>query len=749
MLFAGPAPYLLFRWGIPAGWAAPAAWQAGRPVVLALAAALVLGAARALALRAGGGFRGDRATPSGTLLLALFAVVVASLLPLNARVALLTLTAAIGFAGWALFVSGLPAGAGAGALGLWGRLARMRRGPFLALAFVTSLALHLAVGWAAFGFRASIPDSLDQLFQARLFLSGRLTAPAPPEPDAFRFLYMAIDRGRWYSQYPPGHPVLLAAGLVLHATPLVVPLLGSLGVLVLYALAREASGEAAGRLAALLGTLSAFWNLMCGELLSHVPTALFLMLFVWLFLRARHRGSAVAGLLSGLAWGWAANVRPLTAAALAAAVLGWNLVARGAPARRRLAAMLLVAPGAVLGLGVLLWYNQATNGHPLVFGYQVTQGPLHRLGFGVRRMNDEVIDFTPLIGAEHTAWHLGGLGLFGLGSPVPLWVLAFLPFLRRRRTPAERLFLWLALVTPAVHFFYPFTDTILGPRLVFESLPFLLALAARGLADGPPAAVRLRAPGAAALALLLPAALVRLPSDTAFNAILSRLPQARVLERLPPDPPGPALALVSDFHFGIFGFGRLTPDLDRPVIWALDRGPLNLPLARAFPGRTPYLLRERGGRLAFLRVTDPVVDLVALRRGGGGAARGVEATTVPLEGRDWEVLYATALPASVTFPVTAPAHAWLLFSPFPIPGSGAVVDAVVEAREGPGAPRVLARRRVAALAEGQVVTLPPQEEVELAPFAGRAIELTLRAEPAPGHAGGGFVWVHPRVAAWE
>ena len=51
-------------------------------------------------------------------------------------------------------------------------------------------------------------DSIAQLFQARIFLGGGLTAPAPEYPEFFGATHLLIQEGRWFSQYPPGQPKL-------------------------------------------------------------------------------------------------------------------------------------------------------------------------------------------------------------------------------------------------------------------------------------------------------------------------------------------------------------------------------------------------------------------------------------------------------------------------------------------------------------------------------------------------------------
>jgi hypothetical protein len=81
------------------------------------------------------------------------------------------------------------------------------------------LGLLLTTAIFAFARRPLLIDSVIQWFQAKIFASGRLYAGAPPDEAFFAVQHMLVDGGRWYSQYPPGHSVLLGLGAVLGVGP--------------------------------------------------------------------------------------------------------------------------------------------------------------------------------------------------------------------------------------------------------------------------------------------------------------------------------------------------------------------------------------------------------------------------------------------------------------------------------------------------------------------------------------------------
>lgn len=72
------------------------------------------------------------------------------------------------------------------------------------LAFAGSLIISEIV----FARSPFIHDEFGYIFQAKIFLAGKLYAPSPCPREAFDFPHI-INNGRWYSQYPPGFPMLL------------------------------------------------------------------------------------------------------------------------------------------------------------------------------------------------------------------------------------------------------------------------------------------------------------------------------------------------------------------------------------------------------------------------------------------------------------------------------------------------------------------------------------------------------------
>lgn len=322
-------------------------------------------------------------------------------------------------------------------------------------------------------------DSIIQLFQGKMFAGGAASAPAPVYEGFFTTQHMLVDGGRWYSQYPPGHPAALALGVWIGA-PWLIPILFSLATAWLIVdTAARLFGEDTARLTLILLLLSPFFWFMGASHMNHVSALLFVALFLWCIVRweasAEGRDGPKAGWvgLAGLALGTAFLSRPLTSAAVGAALL---VPAIGIAGRRWLPQGLLAAAGFALTASGYFLFNAVTTGHPLTAGYVKLWGDSHGLGFHQSPWGDS---HTPITGLRNELIDLGLLHsfLFEWAIPALLPLGAFLALgWATRRWEARMLGAFLAI--PAAYFFYWHRDAFLGPRYLYEGLPFLMPLLA-------------------------------------------------------------------------------------------------------------------------------------------------------------------------------------------------------------------------------------------------------------------------------
>ncbi len=320
-------------------------------------------------------------------------------------------------------------------------------------------------------------DSIAQLFQARIFLGGSLTAPAPEYPEFFGATHILIHEGRWFSQYPPGHPALLAIGLLAGLPWLVNPLFAAGTLVLVCAAARRLLGEGGARLSAALYLISPFALFMSASYMNHVTTGFFLALALYAAVRTEGgERRLVWPLLTGAALAAAATVRPLEAAAWAAVLGVWVLVRRGWKPT------VVVGTACLFGLVPLLLYNGLTTGHPLRFGYSLLWGAGHGLGFHTDPWGEP---FTPVVSFANTALDLQRLNVLLYLWPFPSLIFVFAALVYALRGDRSRgavvLLAALLLAAPLAYFFYWHRDNYLGPRFVFASLVPALILTAAGI----------------------------------------------------------------------------------------------------------------------------------------------------------------------------------------------------------------------------------------------------------------------------
>jgi hypothetical protein len=501
-------------------------------------------------------------------------------------------------------------------LRLVGRFLLHRLDPalFLLLTSGVVLAVTNLISWRVFQHIPHVTDSIVQVFQGRIFASGRITLPSRVDEYFFGFFYFINDGAKMYAEYPFGHSLLLALGSLAHAEWLVNPLLGSAEITVLYFLGKELYDEKTGRIAALLGMASPFLLIMSSEYMNHASALLFLSLFLLFFfrtirpLRGGHASSKLADpLLCGLSLAAALNIRPLTALAVSFPMACYSvyllLRSRGKP----LPAFLLVLVPVLLGLGAFGAYSYLTTGDPFLTGYKA-YGMLaygHArwgLGFGARGPDDWGLH-TLAHGLSHTGNNLIALNQYLFAGPFPGLLLVLLLFLTFTRKPIDWLLLASFVALPALYFFYWYQDLIFGPRFLYESLAPILLLSARGLVEFPRFVGRAvgadagtRARNVTAVAAVLSLAVtagVGLPrllaayGDSYFD-VNDRL-RARVTARdirnavVFVGPPRPYIQA----GYGA-GFLNNALDFEGPVIYARDHGAENYVLMRRFPGRSYY-----------------------------------------------------------------------------------------------------------------------------------------------------------------
>jgi hypothetical protein len=354
--------------------------------------------------------------------------------------------------------------------------------PLGLLTLVASFAFVLWIALVQYHAQAHIYDASAYLFGAKIFASGRLWVPVPPAADRFPGLYMVQFDGRWFPQNDPGTSFTLALGVWLGMPWIVEPLLGTLALLGIGLIAARLYDRRIATLSIFLGALSPFYSYLAASYLSHAIALFYLVWGFWFLLRFA-QGSGNWNLLAAtLLFGLAALTRDTALLFVAVVVPGVFILSRQQVRdnwRRWLVPL--------LGSAVIVFFfillsrsiNATLTGSPVVTPRQL-YFPGDHWGFG------QNIGFfgehTLAAGIVNLDQLLTSLAIDLFGWPFYL-TLAFLaiPFLVWRTRPADWLLAVGAVVMIGAYVGYFFNGIYLGPRYLFESLPFLLILTARGI----------------------------------------------------------------------------------------------------------------------------------------------------------------------------------------------------------------------------------------------------------------------------
>ena len=485
---------------------------------------------------------------------------------------------------------------------------------FMAIAFFWMLLVTVILSTLIFDNIPHVQDTIAQIFQARIFASGRVTVPLPPLPEFFQYFYdNMIFTDRWYSQYPPGHPFFLMLGLFIGAPWLVNPLFAAFSAVLLYKSAFYYFGEKEARISTLLFCVSPFILIMSASFMNHVSTLFFLLLALYTLRKALLCNGTGFALVTGLALGIIFNIRPGDGFALLFPLGLYLLI--GSLKQRQYGLLAGFGVGFACMIAVALGYNFLTTGDPFLFGYTVRWGKGHTIGFSdIQVMGRPLHSYAR--GWMYTIRNAVALNqnLFEWPFPsmVPLYLLA-VPYIFRK-TYNDYFFFCGLLAGPAFYFFYFFQDLCLGPRFFYITLPFLLVLSARAILFLIERLSR-RASKSSVIGMLLVlfccslifAGSFRFPhlyhyySDSFWdvdNDIMKAVKKQELSN---------VLVFQRSYEKSGNDLGQglqhNTPDLNGPVIFARDLGERNAELMRFFPDRKYYMaLRGPEGKVILRQI---------------------------------------------------------------------------------------------------------------------------------------------------
>jgi len=498
---------------------------------------------------------------------------------------------------------------------------------------VLGFALYVLVSHLVYGGVPRIDDGVAAVFQSKIFLSGHLVLPPPPEPDFFRLNctigpWSDTDHGLnwWCSMYPPGWSTVAMPFVATGTERFFNPMLGGFLIVAVGWLGRALFNPRTGRVAALMMLGSPFLAAIAGTHLSHVLTALCITICaasVWrlISLGDAHGHSYNAKISTGLGWGALAGLafhlafvtRPVTTLMLGG-LIGIMVLARWRSALRVWHGVILAGIIGAAAAGTLGWYQANTTGDWKTAGHHPGMGKWGKLGFGVVAEITETDPLgwkhTPTKSVRHSLGRLQGADKKAIGWPIGLFALCLLPWALRLEGRWRWKVVWLTCFPLLLLSFFAlfwYEEVYWRGRYLFAGLPFLILPAAWTFAELAGARANrgwraFLAFGAAfVIAVALPAELLKfgLHHGDVESHLVRLVEQANIGKPGPDGETRKAIVFVKAEGLGsaefdgkndFFATGFMQNDiaLENDILYVQDLGERNPELLRHFPDREPY-----------------------------------------------------------------------------------------------------------------------------------------------------------------
>lgn len=350
-----------------------------------------------------------------------------------------------------------------------GPLAVFKRRSLLFVLLISAIlfAVLVAVNHYVLNSFLSSADEHSCYFLAECLRRGKLWVEPHPLSEFFNVVHVGNRAGKWFSVYPPGWPLLWAAGLQLGLVNLLNPFMAGLALVFFFAGGRILFGASAAFLGLLLAAFSPFFLFTSASYFSHTTCLLTVSIFFYTYLKWMNADQEKqrffwAG-IAAFAVGYGLMTRYLTMAAIAAPFLiyyYWPLLSRQRPWRKSDWIVPLII--AVFFL-IILWQNYEITGKPFKAPNKFDKS-WERLGFRA--------DYTPFTGLYYLAARVFYLMDWFSGAFLVLFYVCC--FYKRAFTPYQQItrFVFFAPVI-AYFFYYSWGGNQWGPRYYYEGIPFL------------------------------------------------------------------------------------------------------------------------------------------------------------------------------------------------------------------------------------------------------------------------------------
>ncbi|HLM16703.1 MAG TPA: hypothetical protein VK549_02700 [Acidimicrobiia bacterium] len=438
-------------------------------------------------------------------------------------------------------------------------------------------------------------DEATYLWQVRGLRAGQLLTTAGDLPHFVQPWLTGLRDGQFFSQYTLGWPGLMLIADVLFGSPTMAMVWGTmLAVLGVYVFTREITRDhTLAFVSALLMLASPMLITQSGVYLSYLFSLGVGLLFgsaLFAGLRTRRWWLLVA---SGLLLGVLFITRPYDAVLWAVVMGGYAIFTTWRQWARQFRTAGLVFLGMLPFLVLTLVHNRIVTGKFTQFPFTAKE-PLDTFGFGFRKLMpiDRGIDYTPVEALKGTGLSAFYIPQFLIGSYVAVLVAAVgLWFRRRDRT--TWLLLGIMVVFPVGYLV--FWGNRLASGFAFLSGPiYFLPLFVPLCIFVATVLLRMwRRHRKSLVALCCVFVLATVPFFYDKVKMNHHISVAQAVWRdADAKVPDGSLVIVRDsgpYVMHLNPFGVNSPDLDGPVLYAVDRGYRSFDLIAAHPDRKPYM----------------------------------------------------------------------------------------------------------------------------------------------------------------
>jgi uncharacterized membrane protein len=226
-----------------------------------------------------------------------------------------------------------------------------------------------------------LSDESAYRFQARIFTAGQIAAEPMPgnsanaaeRPDYIYFEHTIQAPWGWFCKYPPGWPLVLAAGYLLHIPWLMNPILALIQLVCVWYLARP-FGAICQTVAISFTASSAYFLMWSMGFMSHAAGATLALLALMTVLQSAREKSVRWFALSCVMVFAAAQVRQYTGAVIGGVCALIALAAFWNQRRLRLQAFAVIAIAAAISAAAFLAENRIYTGDMFVSPYAMVRG---------------------------------------------------------------------------------------------------------------------------------------------------------------------------------------------------------------------------------------------------------------------------------------------------------------------------------------------------------------------------------------